>query len=433
MTRLRALRLLLALAGALFAAGCTVNHYSDPGYDPAFPTMESVRDPETVGNQRPELLWQTVTGEPIWSIPVVAGDLVYVHETEQVYARNSANGDIRWRYESDVWLSDNLAVADGVVYVGSMDGPLLALDAVSGELLWRYETGSWVYGPAVADGVVYIATADDHVYALDGSNGNLIWRVHPRPLDSATVVANGVVYVGGFVNDLYALNAASGELLWESLESDTASSFPSKAGNSVAAAGLFTWEAPELSLDFLESDDGVVFASRQVMSEDPDVPYSFLNVVDGVVYFAARYDGIYAFHSTTGKLLWHFDDGEFGYLAGVDAAPAVVDGMMYAGAYNRNYNNGVEGSVIALDAASGEQHWHYRTAGAQFYAPVVAGGVVYATAYDGHLYAFDASSGDLFWNYSPGWSMPLAPAIVDGVIYLATSHGLLALRSVAGE
>ena len=69
------------------------------------------------------------------------------------------------------------AVVDGVVYVGSHDSYVYALDADSGQLRWRYETGFWVRSsPTVVDGVVYVGSYDDYVYALDAGSGQLRWR-----------------------------------------------------------------------------------------------------------------------------------------------------------------------------------------------------------------------------------------------------------------
>jgi outer membrane protein assembly factor BamB len=58
------------------------------------------------------------------------------------------------------------AVAAGVVYIGSKDDYVYALDASTGDLLWGYKTGSSVYSsPAVAGGVVYVGAmyTDAHV------------------------------------------------------------------------------------------------------------------------------------------------------------------------------------------------------------------------------------------------------------------------------
>jgi serine/threonine-protein kinase len=59
------------------------------------------------------------------------------------------------------------AVAGGVVYVGSTDNYVYALDASTGDLRWRYQTGHRVESsPTVAGGVVYVGSTDNYVYAL---------------------------------------------------------------------------------------------------------------------------------------------------------------------------------------------------------------------------------------------------------------------------
>ncbi len=50
-------------------------------------------------------------------------------------------------------------MANGVVYVGSSDDNVYALNASTGALLWKYTTGNYVdSSPAVANGVVYIGS-----------------------------------------------------------------------------------------------------------------------------------------------------------------------------------------------------------------------------------------------------------------------------------
>lgn len=59
------------------------------------------------------------------------------------------------------------ACANGVVYVGSFDNNVYALDAATGALKWSYTTGNFIdSSPAVADGVVYIGSGDQRVYAF---------------------------------------------------------------------------------------------------------------------------------------------------------------------------------------------------------------------------------------------------------------------------
>jgi glucose dehydrogenase len=55
-----------------------------------------------------------------------------------------------------------------MVYIGSSDANLYALNATTGALVWSYPTNQFVYSsPAVADGVVYVGSGDHNVYALD--------------------------------------------------------------------------------------------------------------------------------------------------------------------------------------------------------------------------------------------------------------------------
>jgi outer membrane protein assembly factor BamB len=63
------------------------------------------------------------------------------------------------------------AVANGVVYVGSADGKVYALNASTGAKLWSYTTAappSFLSSPIVADGVVYFGggEGDGYVYAF---------------------------------------------------------------------------------------------------------------------------------------------------------------------------------------------------------------------------------------------------------------------------
>jgi PGF-CTERM protein len=54
-----------------------------------------------------------------------------------------------------------------VVYVGSEDYNVYALNATTGAKLWNYTTGGGVFSsPAVANGTVYVGGVDGNVYAI---------------------------------------------------------------------------------------------------------------------------------------------------------------------------------------------------------------------------------------------------------------------------
>ena len=100
-------------------------------------------------------------------------------------------------------------IANGVVYFGSDDHNLYALNAKSGAFLWSYTTGSDIgfSSPVIANGVVYIGSEDNKVYALNAKTGVLLWSYMTGSIIySSPAVVNGVVYIGSDDNTLYAFH-----------------------------------------------------------------------------------------------------------------------------------------------------------------------------------------------------------------------------------
>ncbi len=68
-------------------------------------------------------------------------------------------------------MASSPAVAEGVVYVGSFDGKVYALESASGAFMWSYPTGNMVVSsPAVAEGVLYVGSYDHMVYAFGSAS-----------------------------------------------------------------------------------------------------------------------------------------------------------------------------------------------------------------------------------------------------------------------
>ncbi len=129
------------------------------------------------------------------------------------------------------------AVADGVVYVGSGNGDVYALDAATGAELWSYATSSGAgkagaSSPAVADGVVYVGS-DSGVYALSAATGAVLWNGGPAFAAASPTVANGVVYTGSAFRQIYALSAATGAVLWSYATGGAVASSPAVANGVV--------------------------------------------------------------------------------------------------------------------------------------------------------------------------------------------------------
>lgn len=116
----------------------------------------------------PNAVWTFEAKGNIRTTPVLAGEMVYVGSWDgSVYAVDTESGDEEWSFETGGRVDSSPAVADGVLYVGSADHHTYALDAETGDELWSFETGEEVSSsPAVVDGIVYIGSDDGTVYAL---------------------------------------------------------------------------------------------------------------------------------------------------------------------------------------------------------------------------------------------------------------------------
>jgi outer membrane protein assembly factor BamB len=106
---------------------------------------------------------------------------------------NVGNLVLKWSYTTGRRVLTSPAVESGVVYVGSDDKNLWALNADTGTKLWTYATGGVVESdPAVAGGVVYVGSSDYNVYALNARTGAKLWSYTTGYIvDSAPAVANG--------------------------------------------------------------------------------------------------------------------------------------------------------------------------------------------------------------------------------------------------
>ena len=128
---------------------------------------------------------------------------------------NASKGISNWNYVTEGILTSSIT-PNGIVYVGSDDHNVYALNADTGMKIWNYTTGSAVYSsPIVANRIVYMGSRDNNVYALNATTGMKVWSYTTRDaVQSSPTVTNGIVYVGSYDHNVYALNATTGMKVW---------------------------------------------------------------------------------------------------------------------------------------------------------------------------------------------------------------------------
>ena len=324
------------------------------------------------------------------------------------------------------------AVANGLVYVGSPDSGLYALDAATGAVRWTAPTVSTGYSPAVANGIMYVA-AGGGLYALDATSGALRWTAQTSDDPwSSPAVANGVVYVGTKVS-LDALDATTGALRWTAPTGSMVSSPAVNNGVVYASAGqnLYAFDATTGSMRW-----------ASLVGSGPSSPA----VVNGVVYVVSG-DLLWAVDAANGLALWVGRVGN-------TSAPAVANGVVYVGGgplyafdatVNANCSDLPGFPTWPFAPKSCEPLWTAPTLGYAL-SPAVANGVVYLSStsvspdcnwewceIQSAAQAFDAT-GNMncsgtpkvcapLWNDNIGdaWS-PSSPAIANGVVYIPSDR-----------
>ncbi|GCE01003.1 protein kinase domain-containing protein [Embleya hyalina] len=157
--------------------------------------------------------WAFHVGTPVSSPPVVAGGVVYVGSDDgYVYAIDATTGTKKWVFPTGNHIGSSPVVVGGVVYLGSDDGYVYAIDATTGTKKWVFPTGNRVTSsPVVVGGVVYVGSTDKNVYAIDATAGTKKWVFATgNHIGSSPVVVGGVVYLGSDDGYVYAIDAATG-------------------------------------------------------------------------------------------------------------------------------------------------------------------------------------------------------------------------------
>ena len=146
------------------------------------------------------LLWPPfVTGDKIWSTPVISENTAYFGSHDQnvyaIYLDEGRDTREKWRFATGGAVASPPLLFQDLVIVGSFDKKLYALDADDGTLRWTFEGNNWFWAGAVADErTIFASSMDGNVYALDAS-GNLRWKYQV----GSSIVSTPVLTTSGLV------------------------------------------------------------------------------------------------------------------------------------------------------------------------------------------------------------------------------------------
>ncbi len=324
---------------------------------------------------------------PVWELAISGevfleeedGVLYLTSNLGQVMAVDAASGRTIWNLDLGVWVSAPPAVKAGVVYVGATDHVLYSLDAGSGALLWYYTSQGEILAQPVVNGDMVFFTADNdsvydllhRLYALDARSGTPIWIYDTESwTPSPPAVGADAVYLGGYQREVYALDKYTGEELW---------SF--KASN-------------------------IVFSSPQISG--------------GQVLFACIDGWVHALDAANGSSLWSRKLPGFVWLAPLDGSD-----NLYACSHRNTLN------AIALE--SGEELWSFTDGDLLSCSTLTDTAVVCAFRADGKSYLLDAATGKPLAMLGAPYGFASSPLLVGNTIYAGSPDGFVRAYALPNE
>ena len=328
------------------------------------------------------------------SAPTVANGIVYFGSWDDyLYAVDAQTGLTRWTFHAQDFINYEPAVENDTVYFGDYAGYFYAVDINTQQEKWRFLTKSDKSGisfarnvkspPTIASGKVYFSDSTGRLYALDTRTGQEIWEVEYPLIFRMTspAIVDDIAYFGSEAGYLFAVDTNTGQVIWN---------FKTTYGGSI-------WASPAVIQGkvYFPSNDGFLYAVEaqtgrylwaykykpqhiQMVFPQP------VAVLNGKIYLSGTNDNIFeVLDAETGTL-----QGSFLTESWVESPPSIAENTMYFGTHDLEGNH--NGYLYAVDTQTLQEKWKWRTQRLGINtSPVVSEGTVYFKDEDGYIYALE--------------------------------------------
>jgi outer membrane protein assembly factor BamB len=321
--------------------------------------------PDTLG-----IRWQFPTKNAIEGTPVIADGIVFVGSADKhLHAIDLKTGQPKWRTQLGI-LTSSPGVNGDRIYIGDVDGIFYCLDRKTGDLIWKFETtGQISAAPNFAGDTILIPAHDSTLYCLD-KDGKKIWDFRIEgPIYGGVAVADGKTFLAGCDSMMHVLDVKTGKELGSvDLKGQSGSSaavfgdhlYVGTMSNQVIAVNLknlkiqWEFEAPRRKQPF----------------------YGSAAVSDDLVVIGSRDDKVWAIDRKTGKERWNFLTDHK-----VDGSAVIVGDRIFVGSFDKKF--------YVLDK-KGQKVAEFELDGAIIGSPAVGGGCVVIGTEKGTVYCFGA-------------------------------------------
>ena len=286
-----------------------------------------------------------------------------------------------WTYDASAGFGPGaVSVADGILFIGTLQGELHAVDAVTGKRIGYKKFRSPISGsPAVDGSMAYFGTEGGRntFFAFDLVESNTRWNSPLGGIAASPLLINGKLYVGNLAGALYCINPLNGEEQWR---------YDSKAAihsSPVAADSLIVFANDAGVVYCLDGRSGVEVWRYQTGA----AIFGAAMVAGGTVFVGSRDHMLYAIEAENGRIRWNFDAGDR-----IVASPSSNDSLVFAAS--------LDGTLAALSKRDGHCVWKFKAKSVINSSPAVTRTAVFVGSLDTELYALSPKTGSVLWKYN---------------------------------
>ena len=331
----------------------------------------------------------------------IPGEPIQTHRSEE-------NINVLWTFESSDEIRGTATYHNGVIYVGSYDKRLYALNATSGKMIWEYASdGGIVSKPYIFEDNVYFGSEDQRLHVISLRSGRVNWtHFTGGPIRSSPIVAEGHVFIGSDDGLLHAVSVMTSRPVWQFDAGSPIRSTPLVLQESIY---LGTENGDMVCLDFKGKAKWHFNAKRAITSSP--------TVSNGVIFFGSLDSTLYALDAKSGWMVWRYKLEK-----ATISTPYIIEDTLITGS--------TDGYIYAIDARSAKELWRFRTEHQVTGSPVTYKDSVYCGSVDGNLYCLEYRTGRLRWKFSTDGPITGTPIIDNEVIYFgSTDHRFFALKT----
>lgn len=311
---------------------------------------------------------------------------------------------LEWKRLTHTPLLGSLAWGDSLIFVGGVDGTVLALSQDSGLRTWqRRGHGPVRHAPLVVDDILVFADAWGWVHALDRQSGDQRWNMQRLGWgDAALVAVDSLLYVGSADGWLYALDWRDGREIWR-LHTELRRPLAPAVGNGRLYTGTRDGQ-----LIIVDGRSGT-----RLHSIDTGVAPHIGPILWKRKVLVAGEDGyVRAYDKETLSLLWEQRLGTH-----------VVE--RFALAARKVVCAGENGHVYGLRPKDGSKAWEVDLGSKVSGPPAEVGSDVLVATEDGRVVSLQAASGQISWDLAVFDEVPLRLQLLDKWLYIGAEDGYL--------